>query len=163
MGEKVNVFEKAMEPIYTKPERIVVESVGIDAFIEEVGVEKDGSLETPSAALNAGWYKEGKMPGEVGNVLIDAHYDDNYGRPAAFYQLKNVKLDDKVTVVDAYGRRYEYRVTNYDLVGINDPNRTDVFKSDGSAKITLITCGGVWIPGKATYDKRLVIKGELIQ
>jgi hypothetical protein len=162
MGEKISVFEEALEPIYGDPVRIEISSVGIDAEIEPVGVAVDGSLETPKAWKNAGWYKKGANPGQPGNLLINAHYDDNFGRPAAFWQLKNVVLDDKVTVVDSYGRRYEYKVTEYNLVSIGDPNRADVFKSDGSAKITLITCGGVWISGKATYDKRLVIKGELI-
>jgi LPXTG-site transpeptidase (sortase) family protein len=162
LGEQT-AFKKALEPIYTRPERLIIKSVGVDAIVEPVGVADDGSLETPKISKDAGWYKDGAMPSQSGNMIINAHYDDNYGRPAAFYQLKNVKLDDTVSVLDAYGRRYEYKVISYELVGINDPDRLKVFKSDESAKITLITCGGVWIPGKATYDKRLVIKGELIR
>ncbi len=161
--EKTPAFEKVLKPIYGNPVRIIISAVGIDAQVEPVGVASDGSLETPKTWKTAGWYEEGAETGQPGNLLINAHYDDNFGRPAAFWQLKNVSLDDKVTVVDSYERRYEYKVISYDLVSINDPNRTDVFKSDESAKITLITCGGVWIPGKATYDKRLVIKGELIR
>jgi LPXTG-site transpeptidase (sortase) family protein len=160
--EKPLVFEKALEPIYGEPLRIAISSTGIDAEIEPVGVATDGSLETPKTWEKAGWFQGGANPGQEGNLIINAHYDDNFGRPAAFWQLKNVGLGDTVIVVDTYGRRYEYKVTEYDLISINDPNRADVFNSDESAKITLITCGGVWIPGKATYDKRLVIKGELI-
>jgi LPXTG-site transpeptidase (sortase) family protein len=163
MGENISMFEKALEPIYDNPVRIIIPTLEIDAEIEPVGVATDGSLETPKAWKNAGWYKMGANPGQPGNLLINAHYDDNFGRPAAFWQLKNAALGDRVTIVDSYGRRYEYKVTEYNLVSINDPNRTEVFKSDESAKITLITCGGVWIPGKATYDRRLVIKGELIR
>jgi LPXTG-site transpeptidase (sortase) family protein len=158
----VSPFEKTLEPIFSKPKRLVVESLKIDSIIESVGIEKDGSLETPKTWMSVGWYEKGAMPGQEGNLLLNAHYDDNYGRPAAFWQLKNINLGDKVVVVDAYGRRYGYKVVSYDLIGINDSSRLEVFKSDKSAKITLITCGGVWIPGKATYDKRLVIKGELI-
>ena len=163
MGEETSVFKETLEPIYAEPVRIVISSVGVDAEIEPVGVAEDGSLDTPKIWQNAGWYEKGSKSGEKGNLLINAHYDDNFGQPAAFWQLKNVNLDDKVTVVDTYGRRYEYNVIEYSLVSINDPNRMDTLKSDESAKITLITCGGVWIPGKATYDKRLVIKGELIR
>jgi len=161
--EDIPVFQKTLEPIYADPARVFISSAGIDAETEPVGVSLDGALETPKMWGNAGWYKKGARPGQIGNLLINAHYDDNFGRPAAFWQLKNVDLGDKVTVVDSYGRRYEYKVTEYKLVSINDPNRTDVFNSDESAKITLITCGGVWISGKATYDKRLVVEGELIR
>jgi len=162
MGEET-AFQKALEPIYIEPQRLIIPTLNINAAIEPVGVAQDGSLETPKIALNVGWYEDGAMTGQKGNLLLNAHYDDNYGRPAAFWPLKNIKVDDKVVVLDAYGRRYEYKVINYELIGINDPDRLKVFKSDESAKITLITCGGVWISGKATYDKRLVIKGELIR
>jgi sortase A len=162
MGEST-AFQKALEPIYIQPAKLIIQSLGINAEIEPVGIAQDGSLDTPKISKNVGWYEEGTMPGQEGNLILNAHYDDNYGRPAAFWQLKNIKLDDTVVVLDAYGRKHEYKVISYDLIDINDPDRLNVFKSDESAKITLITCGGVWISGKATYDKRLVIKGELIR
>jgi LPXTG-site transpeptidase (sortase) family protein len=163
MAVEETAFQKAMEPIYIEPQRLIISTLNIDAAIEPVGVAQDGALETPKIALNVGWYEDGAMTGQKGNLLLNAHYDDNYGRPAAFWPLKNIKVDDKVVVLDTYGREYEYKVISYELIGINDPDRLKVFKSDESAKITLITCGGVWIPGEATYDKRLVIKGELIR
>ena len=158
-----SVFQKAMEPIYANPQKIKIDGVGISAQIVQVGVAEDGSLETPKDWKEAGWYYKSSKPGQPGNLIINAHYDDNFGNAAAFWQLKNVKVGDTVSVLDDFGRKYEYQISEYNLISINDPNRSDVFKSDESVKITLITCGGVWIPGKATYDKRLVLKGELIR
>jgi len=162
-GEEATAFAKAMEPIYANPERILIPSVNVDAEITPVGVSEDGSLETPEKWEMAGWYKKGFKPGEKGNMIINAHYDNNYGGPAAFWMLKNTKAGDTVIVVDEYGRRYEYLVKDYQLIEIDNPDRLDVLKRGDKIELTLITCGGVWIPGQATYDKRLVIKGELIQ
>jgi LPXTG-site transpeptidase (sortase) family protein len=162
-AEATSVFKENLHPIYGDATKIMIDSVGINTKIVTVGVNKDGSLETPKDWKMAGWYKDGAMPGEEGNLVINAHYDDNYGRPAAFWALKNVKVGDTVLVADSYGRIFQYRVTAYELIGVNDPDRLKVFNESKSGKITLITCGGVWIPGKATYDKRLAVSGELIR
>lgn len=153
----------AAKPIYADPKTIVIESVQINAAIVPLGVDKDGSLDVPESWTEAGWYKDGANPGEKGNMIINGHYDDNFGRPAAFWGLKNVHTGDKVSIVDRFGRKYEYQITSQMLVGINDPNRSKIYDDGNGAEITLITCGGVWIPGIATYDKRLVLKGSLIR
>lgn len=140
-----------------------MESANINVKVAPVGIEDDGSLDTPKDWSSAGWYKDGAMPGQNGNLIINAHYDDNFGKPAAFWQLKNIKVGDKVIVVDSFGRRFTYGVTQYQFIGISDPDRFKVFENSKSAKITLITCGGVFLPGKATYDKRLAVTGELIR
>lgn len=54
---------------------------------------------------------KGSKPSK-GNLLLNAHYDDNYGNPAVFWKLKNIKVGDKVSVLDSYGRVYDYKVTN---------------------------------------------------
>jgi len=99
----------------------------------------------------------------IGRVIINGHYDDSSARPAAFWQLKNVAVGDKVSVTDKYSKTFVYQVSDVFFVSIQDPQRLDVLQSDDSkSTITLITCGGVWLPGMSTYDKRLVVKGELV-
>ncbi|KKS66670.1 MAG: Peptidase C60 sortase A and B, partial [candidate division WWE3 bacterium GW2011_GWB1_42_6] len=135
----------------------------ISADIIEVGLQTDGTLDTPKKWNEAGWYKKGAKPGEDGNVIINAHFDDNFGRPAAFWQLKNATVGDTVLLEDSLGRQYAYQIVDSLLVDINDPDRLKVLEdTDGKSELTLITCGGVWLPGKSTYDKRLVVKAELI-
>src|SRR5690349_5519083 len=45
----------------SKPTRIVIPSVSINAVVEELGLRSDGTLETPSfeRSNNAAWYKNG--------------------------------------------------------------------------------------------------------
>jgi LPXTG-site transpeptidase (sortase) family protein len=159
-----SIFSDKLAPIYYRATELLAPSVNIDIELIEVGVAEDGSLETPKDWSKGGWYKKGAKAGELGNIIINAHYDDNYGRPAAFWQLKNLNLNDKVTVVDELGNSFNYTVVDIYFVDINDPNRLDVLKSHDTSKptMTLITCGGVWLPGRSTYNKRLVVKAELI-
>lgn len=162
--EQESVFEESVEPIYLPPSKISIKERNITAKVIEVGVAKDGSLDTPKSWSEAGWYEKGAKPGEKGNVIINAHFDDNYGRPAAFYQLKNATVGDTVLLEDSLGRLYAYQIVDSFLVDINDPDRLKVLEeSKDKAEMTLITCGGVWLPGVSTYDKRLVVKAELIE
>lgn len=159
---QVSVFENALKPIYSNPMALEIASVNIQLKLIEVGVDDTGGLEAPKEWLNGGWYNDGAKAGEPGNLVINGHYDDNLGRPAAFWTLKNVSIGDKVTVKDSLGRFYVYTVTEKFYVDINDPDRLKIFENQtDKAHITLITCGGVWLSGYSTYSKRLVIKGEL--
>ena len=159
---KPSAFEKLLEPVLTKPVRLTIDSLETTLKVNPVGIESDGSLETPKSWGEAGWYKNGAMPGQIGNVLINAHYDDNLGRPAAFWQLKNIKIGDKVTLENEFGKVYTYEVAEFFYIDIRDPERLKIFKdTEGKSTITLITCGGVWLSGEITYSKRLVVKGEL--
>jgi len=162
--EKTSTFASFLQPIYGTPKKLVIQSIKISLPIVSVGVDSSGYLETPKDWESAGWYEKGAKPAENGNLLINAHYDDNYGRPAAFYGLKNIKLGDTVSVLDSYGLVFDYKVTKVFYVDINDPDRLKVFEGSGKNKpaMTLITCGGVWIPSEHNYSKRLVVNAELI-
>jgi len=159
-----SVFEEISGPVYSFPKKIVIDSLGIDIEIVSVGVDEEGHLEAPKNWNEAGWYKKGAKPSEPGNLLINAHYDDTSGRPAAFWKLKNINVGDKVSVLDSYGRTFDYRVSDVSYVDINDPNRSEVFEDgeEGKPILTLITCGGVWSVSEGTYSKRLVVTAELI-
>lgn len=164
LGEEYSVFTEEVKPVYDKPVKLLIESVGISVDVIEVGLENDGALEAPKDWFVSGWYTQGALVGAPGNLIIDGHYDTNRGTPAAFWQLKNVKTGDIVSVHDSLGRVFRYEVKEVFYIDINDPNRLQIFKSnEKTSSITLITCGGIWLPGNYTYSQRLIVKGELIQ
>ena len=162
---KFSAFERVLEPIYGTPKKLIIKSVDLRVDITSVGLDFKGYLETPEDWEIAGWYRKSARPAEIGNVIINAHYDDSYGKPAAFWELKNVNLDDKVTVLDSYGRAYDYRITNFYYLDTNDPERLQVFENEALKipALTLITCGGTFLPSEGTYNKRLVVNAELIK
>ena len=59
------------------PVHLVVAAVGIDAHIEQVGVQSDGELATPPHDPwdDVGWYHFGPLPGKPGSAVIDGHLD----------------------------------------------------------------------------------------
>lgn len=162
--EKFSVFAEILKPLHGEPKKLIAESINLKIDVIPVGVAKDGYMETPASWNIAGWYEKSAYAGDLGNVVINAHYDDNYGRPAAFWELKNLKSDDTLTLIDSLGKYYNYKVTEVFYVGIDDPNRLDVIEDNKDKSIlTLITCGGVWNSSERTYSKRLVVRAELIR
>jgi LPXTG-site transpeptidase (sortase) family protein len=162
--EKPSIFADKLEPIYTDPSLVSIENLKISADVVKVGVDEQGVMETPKNWVDVGWFENSAKPGEKGNFILNGHFDTNYGGPAVFWQLKNIQVGDKVSIIDEYGKTYTYEALESFYVDIDDPSRLDVLKSNESeSTMTLITCGGVWVPGVSTYNKRLIVKAELVK
>lgn len=161
---QVSAFEGFLSPIYGYPQQVKVEKVSLYGPIIEVGISEDGAMETPKAWNGVGWFINSAKPGEIGNLVLNGHYDNNWGGPAVFWVLRNVNTGDIVTVTDEYGRSYDYSTTDVFYVDIDDPNRLRILEDvDGKSTLTMITCGGVYLSGNGTYNKRLVLTAELVQ
>jgi LPXTG-site transpeptidase (sortase) family protein len=163
-GEPKSVFESKLKPLFATPTTLVIKSptTNIELDLIAVGVDEGGALSSPENWNEGGWYLRSAKPGETGNIIINAHYDTNYGAPAAFWQLKNVKVNDKVYLVDELGKYYAYEVADLFYVDIQDPDRLKIFEEvDDMSELTLITCGGIYLTGEG-YNKRLVVKASLI-
>lgn len=156
-----SLFEAQTAPIYTSPTRLLFSKYNMDIPLIALGVDSVGQLEAPKHSNEGGWYYKSAKAGEEGNVLINAHYDDNQGRPAAFYNLKSVKVNDTVILVDSYDRQFPYRVTEIYYIGIYDEDRIEKLLESEGASLTLVTCGGFWLPGEGTYNQRLIVKATL--
>ena len=175
-ADKTSVFTEVVKPVYENPSRLIIGTQSMDVALVQVDVAPDGTLEAPKDWFAGGWYIDGAKAGEPGNLIIDGHLDTNTGAPAAFWNLKNVKPGDIVTVVDDVGRTFDYIVTKSLEIDINDPNRLQIFdenrfssensnslESKDIAHVTLITCAGDWLAGTSTYSKRWIIKGEMAE
>ena len=162
-NENVNsVFEKKLAPIFSTPVKLIIKVINVETNIVPVGVVPDGTMETPKDWFVAGWYEKSAKPGEQKNLIINGHYDTNTGSRAVFWNISRLNMGDLIEVMDNYGRIYSYKVLELNYVDLLDPSRLDALKDeDGKSTLTLITCGGVWMPGNG-YNKRLIVKAELL-
>ena len=99
------------------------------------------------------------MPGEAGNIIVVGHLDDNYGRPAAFYNIRQLSAGDVITVSDGH-RVFNYRVIG--KVSILDGTSEALQEDLGGPGLILVTCGGVWQPAIHSYSQRLLVKAVLM-
>jgi sortase (surface protein transpeptidase) len=117
-------------------------------------------MQTPHHPLSIGWLSIGPKPGEIGNAIFTAHYDDVLGQPAAFYYLKNIPVGSEVAVHMADGTS---RVFHVEFVGEIDAYGDAVgaiTRQTDYPSITLVTCHGSWDARNGIYNKRLVVYGK---
>jgi len=139
------------------PVRIRIPSIALNAPVEKVALTKTGLMDVPKLQFDAGWYKLGPRPGEIGSAAIDGHVDWVNGSAAVFVNLHKLKAGDLVEVQDDKGAIITFVVREsrrYDPTA----NATDVFISkDGKAHLNIITCDGAWDKTANQYSKRLVV------
>ena len=160
----VSVFAEDLAPIYAKPKTLYINSINLEASIIPVGVEDSGSMETPKNWDEVGWFTKSSFPSEQKLMILNGHYDNNYGAPAVFYGLKNISIGDKVSVLDENNKYFTYVIVDSFFIDIKDPLRTEIFDNfnEDESTLVMITCGGIWNSVAQTYTQRLVIRAEYI-
>jgi LPXTG-site transpeptidase (sortase) family protein len=140
---------------------LVIASIGVDAPVEVIGINADGVMETPGSPTNVGWYDFSAHPGEVGNIVFAGHVDyHDYGE-AVFWYLDTIQLGDIIDVQTDDDRTVSYRVTKLENFS-GDVDARTITAATSTPTITLITCEGDFDPSTRSYDKRLVVVGELV-
>ena len=140
------------------PAILTIPSINLSVQIEQIGLTLDGALDTPAGKNNAGWYRLGRRPGEIGSAVVDGHFGQwADGSGSVFDNLEKLQVGDEVYIKDEVGNTTIFIVRNtlsYEP-SILVP---EVFNSsDGRAHLNLITCQGVWNKSEKTFSKRLVV------
>lgn len=156
----VDNFDQLFEVVFPDkpvvPISLSIESIGVDASIQPVGL-LDGAMAVPTFATDVGWYKMGVRPGEVGSSVLAGHVNWLRGQDAVFTNLNKVEIGDIVKVSDNYGSDSFFIVREIKSYPA-DGDTKDVFSSDdGIAHLNLITCSGLWNIESGTHDSRLVV------
>lgn len=146
------------------PVRVAIPAIGVDAEVEYVGLTPDRAMDVPKGWMNVGWYRNGFLPGELGNSVIAGHLDSSTGGPAVFWDLNKLVPGDEIVVTFENGsqRRFSVeadKVYDHDAEG---PIIDSIFGKSLTADLNLVTCDGAWDHGAATYTKRLVVFATLI-
>jgi len=148
------------KPLVSLPQRLQIPAVHLDAVVARIGLEKNGALSTPTQTDQVGWYENGAIPGVNGSAVLVGHLDDSLARPAVFWPLKDLKVDDLITVTDELGQRIIFHVTKLETFNHDQLPFDTLFRRSDKPYLNLITCQGEWDWQKSTYTKRLVIFAE---
>ena len=146
-----------------RPVRLEVPAIGVDAYVEEVGLTADRAMDVPQEWQNAGWYNRGYRPGEPGNSVIAGHLDTTSGGPAVFWDLAQLLPGDEIHVGYENGDRYTFIVQETGEFNYNAEGEVidRIFGDSPTEDLNLITCQGTWDRSSRTYDKRLVVFSSL--
>lgn len=145
----------------THPRELIIKKLGINANIVPVSTLKDGSIDAPKTAWDAGWYEQSALPGTGGNgsLFIDGHVNDALGTPGIFYRLDSLAAGDIITIERGDHAMISYAVQTIDRRPIANVDMNQALRSfvPGKEGLNLMTCGGVYDTARKTYDDRITI------
>lgn len=123
-------------------------------------VAPDGTLPVPDGVRDATWWGAG-LEASKGATVLAGHVNWK-GTTGPFAELWRSDKGQKVTVKDATGKTYTYRITEVLTVHKNQlPQRAEtLFAQSGNHRLVLVTCGGEWVGGRLGYDDNRIVVAE---
>ncbi len=155
-----------------EPYRMVIEKVGIDAPVETFGLDPTGVPIVPTDANNknpagvVAWYDFSAVPGGGSNAVFAGHV--TWNGQAVFWSLDQVQPGDVIKLKAQDGTELVYAVSDRFLVDPSDPAALQVMQPTPTDTLTLITCGGTFLPDPnnhtagGDYTNRMVVRASLL-
>ncbi|MBC7441429.1 MAG: class F sortase [Ramlibacter sp.] len=140
------------------PQRIRVDSLGIDMSIESVGLGEDGAMALPKNPAVAAWYRYGPSPSSPsGAAIIAAHVDSLVYDIGPFARLASAPAGTEIIVTTEDGQERRYAVDSIQTVKKTDVPWASIFDRTGPSRLTLVTCGGEF-----DYDARRYLSNVIV-
>lgn len=147
-------------PEVVAPVRVTVPARGLDVPVEPVGTREDGQMAIPDDVDRAGWYRFGPVPGAPGSAVVAGHVDDAEQGLGAMAALRGTEPGDEVVVTDAAGTETRWRVVSRESLEKQALPLDVLFRRDGPPRLTLVTCGGPFLPEVGGYRDNVVVVAE---
>ena len=150
-----------LEP--SRPTRLTIRSINVDAPILTVGLAADGSVDVPPVQRHneAGWFDEGPTPGQFGPALIVGHVDTRTG-PSVFHDLHSMKPGQRIEVQRADGTVAVFEVNSVEHFGKSKLPIQRVYGDYSRPSLRLVTCGGTWLGHDDGYSDNVIVFASLV-
>jgi hypothetical protein len=139
------------------PTRVRIPQLGVDAAVVETGVDTGTmALEVPPTGDVIGWYRHGPAPGDPGSSVLAGHVDYN-GSPGVFFELRNLAVGAPFEVDDADGTTRRFTVVGRQQIPKTSLPTVNLFSSEGSPRVALVTCGGSFDRQAGSYEDNVLV------
>ncbi len=116
----------------------------------------------PTGPWVVSWYKETPKLGAQGNTVMAGHVDYWDVGAAVFYNVKDLKKGDLITITGDDGKVYTYKVDWVRLYSTADAPIQEIVGPTKKRALTLITCGGEFDYTNGVYLQRTVIRANYV-
>ncbi len=150
-----------LEP--SRPTKVSIPALDIEAPILDVGLAADGSVAVPPLDRHneAGWFEQGPTPGQFGPALIVGHADTRTG-PSVFHGLGRLKPGQEIRVKREDGDTAVFKVNSVEHFGKQKLPIKRVYGDYSRPSLRLVTCGGTWLGGRQGYSDNIIVFASLV-
>ncbi len=147
----------------SKPIQIDIPAIDVHSPVRRVGLTAQGTLEVPAGQYynDAAWYTASPTPGSLGPAIIVGHVDSADDGPSVFFDLGELRPDDKVLVTREDGQVATFRVDGLRRIPKDDFSTRLVYGDTSHAALRLITCGGTFDDATGHYVDNIVVFASL--
>ncbi|QKW19434.1 class F sortase [Kitasatospora sp. NA04385] len=140
---------------FSPPVRLVVPRIGVDAPVQGVGLNPDGTVEVPPLDRpgQVGWYRAGDGP-----AVLLGHYDTRKG-PAVFHGVPGLRPGDRIEVRQQDGDTVSYRVRELRQFAKDAFPTELVYGPTATPQLRLVTCGGT-LGRDGHYSDNIVVLAD---
>lgn len=142
------------------PTRLRIPAIGVDSSLMDLGLNDDGTLQTPPGPFPAGWYTGGPTPGQTGPAIIVGHV--RYVTPGVFADLSDLRPGDEITVERSTGREATFRVRHLARFDKDAFPTQRVYGDLDHPGLRLITCDGL-DTRTGTFEDNVVVFADLVR
>jgi LPXTG-site transpeptidase (sortase) family protein len=137
--------------------RVRIPTIGVDAPVVRLGLDRSGSLEVPSDYDDVGLWARGPRPGDPGAAVLAGHVDHRVTGPAVFYRLGELDSGDAVEVVEDSGKRTRFTVERIERHPKNQFPTLKVYGWTEKPTLRLVTCSGDFDESSGHYRDNLIV------
>lgn len=142
------------------PATIRIPSIGVEAAVTRLGLDRDGALEVPDDTGVTGWWAGGAAPGAQGPAVIVGHLD-SYTGPAVFHQVPKLVAGDVIEVSDASGQTVRFVVREIQRHAKDAFPTEAVYGPTAGPQLRLVTCGGRFDRRTGHYEQNVIAFADL--
>jgi hypothetical protein len=145
----------------SRPVRISIPAIGINARVIRLGLNPDRTLQTPKQFSDTGWWSGGAKPGARGPAVIVGHVD-SYTGPAVFFRLTQLQRGDRIAVRGANGHTVRFVVRRLaSFRKARFPTRL-VYGLTRRPTLRLVTCSGAFDRATGHYLDNTIVFASLV-
>jgi sortase (surface protein transpeptidase) len=138
---------------------IRIPRIQVDTIVERRPIV-DGVMTDPTGPWVVSWYGATGRLGMPGNVVMAGHVDFVGVGPAVFARVGELVQGDRIEVTGEDVRLYRYEVDWLRLYEAATAPVDQIIGPTADETITLITCGGEFIPERQEYVDRLILRAR---
>jgi hypothetical protein len=143
----------------SRPVRIEIPSIGVDAPLIRLGLNRDRTLQVPADFSKAGWWTGGARPGQPGPAIVAGHVD-SYSGPAVFYRLRDLRRGATIVIDRRDGTRARFTVLGSEEYPKSRFPTARVYGSTPGPTLRLITCSGAFDRSTGHYVDNTVVYAD---
>lgn len=153
--------ETVWEGTDSDPKKIIIPSLGVNNYIQNVGIDQNQEVAVPNNIHYAGWFVDSVRPGDKGLSIIDGHLNGST-EDGIFIHLDKLKTGETFAIEFGDGSSRSFRVMTVDTVDL-DKAASVLFSQHPTTtnQLNLITCGGTYNREARLYNKRIIVAAEL--